>query len=130
MTSDISQIVISRSSQTITALRSGSTPQVFKAEGAQVLPQGSFSITLKEDKPLWYAPNEYFTKRSLPVPEQGSRSRFMRAALGQRALYLNDQTPIHSGPVWLREIGGLRLKSSDMDQLYSMITVGTRVEIR
>lgn len=128
--SDVSHIVVSRSSRTITALNPGSAPQVFKAEGAQYLPQGTFSITVKEESPLWYAPNEYFTKRSLPVPEQGSRTRFMRAALGQRTLYLNDQTPIHSGPVWLREIGGVRIKGSDMKQLYSLIPVGTRVEVR
>jgi hypothetical protein len=129
-TSDVAHLVVSRSSQTITALQPGSAPQVFRAEGAQHLPQGSFSVTIKEDKPLWYAPNEYFLKRSLPIPEQGSRSRFMRAALGQRALYLNDQTPIHSGPVWLREIGGLRIKSSDMAELYAAVSIGTRVEVR
>ncbi len=128
--SDVAQIVISRSSRTITAIQPGSAPITFKTEGAQLLPAGSFSITLKENGPLWYAPNEYFTKRALPVPEQGSRARFLRAALGQQALYLNDQTPIHSGPVWLREIGGLRLKRSEMDQLYSLVTVGTRVEVR
>jgi hypothetical protein len=130
MASDVSHVVVSRSSRTITALNPSSAPQVFKAEGAQYLPQGTFSITVKEESPLWYAPNEYFTKRSIPIPEQGSRSRFMRAALGQRALYLNDQTPIHSGPVWLREIGGVRIKGSDMAQLYSLIPVGTRVEVR
>jgi hypothetical protein len=130
MSTEVAHVVVSRSSQTITALQPGSAPQVFKAEGAQHLSQGTFSITVREEKPLWYAPNEYFTKRSLPVPKQGSRSRFMRAALGQRALYLNDQTPIHAGPVWLHEIGGLRIRHSDMEQLYSMVTVGTRVEVR
>jgi hypothetical protein len=129
-TSEIAQIIISRQDRTITAMQPGSAPMVFKTEGAQLLPMGSFSVTLKEDKPLWYAPNEYFTKRSLEVPDQGSRSRFMRAALGHRALYLNDQTPIHSGPVWLQEIGGVRVKQREMDQLYSMVNVGTRVEVR
>ena len=127
---EIAQIIISRTDKTITAIQPGSSPMVFKSEGAQYLSTGSFSVTLKEDKPLWYAPNTYFVNRSLEVPDQGSRSRFMRAALGRRALYLNDQTPIHCGPVWLQEIGGVRLRQSEMDQLYSMVNVGTRVEIR
>ncbi len=94
------------------------------------MPAGSFSVTVKEENPLWYAPPEYFAKRSLKVPEEGSRARFMRAALGHRALYLNNQTPIHSGPVWLHEIGGLRVKQPEMEQLYALVAVGTRVEVR
>lgn len=146
------RIIISRSERTITALNAtkvalsevGSSaaslaspaasanpaPLVFPSEGAQNLKAGSFSITLKEESPLWYAPNEYFTRRKMSVPEEGSRARFMRAALGSRALYLNDQTPIHSGPVWLGEIGGVRIKESEMQELFSLISVGTRVEVR
>jgi hypothetical protein len=45
-------------------------------------------------------------------------------------MYLDNQTPIHSGPVWLKEIGGLRVKQIEMERIYSMITVGTRVEVR
>lgn len=79
---------------------------------------------------MWYAPKEYFINRALPVPAEGSRERFKRAALGSQTLFLNDQTPIHSGPVWLKEIGGVRVKSSAMSEIYSMVQVGTRVEVR
>jgi hypothetical protein len=127
---DAVQIVISRDARTITAVRPGASPVTIKTQGAELLPTGSFSVTLKEERPLWYAPNEYFTKRSLKIPEQGCRTRFMRAALGHRVIYLNDQTPIHSGPVWLKEIGGMRLNKHEIDQLYSMVSVGTRVEVR
>ena len=123
-------IVISRRERTITALRPGASPLVLKTDGAQHLREGSFSVTQKEEGPLWYAPKEYFTSRALPVPPEGSRQRFKRAALGSRAIYLNDQTPIHSGPVWLKEIGGVRVNSSAMNELYTMIQVGTRVDIR
>lgn len=101
-----------------------------KTEGAQYLNQGSFSVTQKEERPLWYAPKEYFVNRALPVPAEGSRERFKRAALGSYALYLNDQTPIHSGPVWLREIGGVRVSEPQLAEIYSLVQVGTRVEIR
>jgi lipoprotein-anchoring transpeptidase ErfK/SrfK len=103
---------------------------VIKTDGAKHLRPGSFSVTQKENDPLWYAPKEYFMKRALPVPPEGSRERFKRAALGNQTLYLNDQTPIHSGPVWMNEIGGVRLNSSAMSELYSMVQVGARVEVR
>lgn len=127
---EAAQIIISRRDNTLTALMPGSSPVTFKAEGAALLPQGSFAVTMKEEAPLWYAPREYFTSRALDVPSEGSRSRFRRAALGSRAMYLDNQTPIHSGPVWLKEIGGLRVKQTEMERIYSMVTVGTRVEVR
>jgi len=123
-------IVISRKDKTLTAVSPGSSPLVFKSEGAQNLPEGTFSVTLKEENPLWYAPPDYFQKRSLPIPEEGSRERFKRAALGSKTIFLSNHTPIHSGPVWMEEIGGVRLGAAEMQQLFSMITVGTRVEIR
>jgi hypothetical protein len=61
---------------------------------------------------------------------EGSRERFKRAALGSRALYLNNQLPIHSGPVWLKDIGGIRLVEKDMLELFSFVTVGTRIDVR
>jgi hypothetical protein len=103
---------------------------VIKTEGAQHLPEGSFTVTLKEENPLWYAPREYYLKRSMVVPEEGSRERFKRAALGPETIFLNNHTPIHCGPVWMQEIGGIRLSPAEMQQVFSAITVGTRVEVR
>ena len=123
-------LIVSRSDRTLIAVRPGDKPLVVKTEGAQLLPRGTFSVTNKEENPLWYAPKEYFVNRALPVPSEGSRERFKRAALGGRTIYLNDQTPIHSGPVWLKEIGGLRVTDAQMDQLFSMVSIGTRVEVR
>jgi hypothetical protein len=127
---DSAALIISRRDRTLTAIRPGGTPLVIKTDGAQHLRSGSFSVTQKELEPLWYAPKEYFMKRALPVPPEGSRERFKRAALGAQTIYLNDQTPIHSGPIWMREIGGLRLNASAMNELYSMVQVGARVEVR
>jgi lipoprotein-anchoring transpeptidase ErfK/SrfK len=64
------------------------------------------------------------------VPEEGSRERFKRAALGSKTIFLNNHTPIHSGPVWMQEIGGIRLNAAEMQQIFSAISVGTRVEVR
>jgi hypothetical protein len=128
--SESSSIVISRKEKTLTAINPGAAPITIKTEGAQYLPEGSFSVTLKEENPLWYAPREYFLKRSMVIPEEGSRERFKRAALGPKTIFLNNHTPIHSGPVWMQEIGGIRLSAAEMQQVFSAITVGTRVEVR
>jgi hypothetical protein len=125
-----SSIVISRTDKTLTALSPNSAPIVIKSEGAQYLPQGSYSVTVKEENSLWYAPKEYYLRRSMSVPQEGSRDRFRRAALGPKTIFLNDHTPIHSGPVWMQEIGGVRLSSGEMQQVFSLISVGTRVEVR
>jgi hypothetical protein len=123
-------VIISRADDTITAFNSAGKPVIFRAEGAEQLDQGAFTITVKEEHPLWYAPRSYFEKRSLNIPKDGSRDRFRRAALGNRALFLNNNLPIHSGPLWLEEIGGIKVGSNDMSTLYSMLDVGTRVEVR
>lgn len=123
-------IIISRKDKTVTALRPGQAPVIVKTEGTDLLKPGSYSVTVKEENPLWYAPASYFTNRSLAVPAEGSRERFKRAALGSKTLFLNDQTPIHSGPVWMKEIGGVRLDQQQMSQIFSSIGIGTPVEIR
>lgn len=129
-TGSTTSILISRKDRTITALRPGQSPLVIKSDGAEKLKSGSYSITLKEENPLWYAPSVYFTKRSLVVPAEGSRARFRRAALGTKSLYLNDRTPIHSGPIWIPEIGGIRVPEEQMSEIFSSIEIGTRVEVR
>jgi hypothetical protein len=124
------QLIVSRRDRSITAIRPGEAPIVIKADGAQYLREGSFSITSREVAPLWYAPTQYFRRRGMPVPAEGSRERYKRAALGSHALYLNNQLPIHSGPIWMEEIGGIRLPENDMAQLFSLATVGMRLDVR
>lgn len=123
-------IIISRKDRTLTAIRPGQPPLVFTTQGTDRLKSGSYSVTLKEENPLWYAPAAYFSNRSLRTPAEGSRERFKRGALGTKSLYLNDRTPIHSGPVWIPEIGGVRLPHEQMAQIFATIEVGTRVEVR
>jgi hypothetical protein len=126
----VESVIISRVDETITTLNSDGKPIVFRAEGTARLKPGAFTITAKEEHPLWYAPSTYFEKRLIQVPKEGSRDRFRRAALGNKALFLNNSTPIHSGPIWMEEIGGLRITRADMPSLFAMLDIGTRVEVR
>lgn len=121
---------ISRATSSVTFSAPDSAPISFHAHIASSLRAGSYSVSLKQNNPLWYAPASYFRQREMRVPAEGSRERFKRGALGNQALFLNDQTPLHSGPVGSTEIGGLRLNPSDMAQLFELVQVGTAVEVR
>lgn len=106
------------------------SPISFYTQVARTMKPGRYTIALKQNNPLWYAPTSYFTQRSLRVPPEGSKDRFKRGALGLQSLFLNDQTPIHSGPVGTSEIGGLRLRQEDMLQVFQAVQVGTVVDVR
>jgi hypothetical protein len=91
---------------------------------------GSYAVALKQNDPLWYAPPTYFLRRGIQVPADGTKARFMRGALGSKAIFLDREIPIHSGPVWTEEIGGLRVSADDMARIFDAVTVGGRVDVR
>ena len=102
----------------------------FYAKVSSTMSPGRYTVALKQSNPLWYAPDSYFRQRSLRLPPEGSKDRFKRGALGSQALFLNEQTPIHSGPIGMSEIGGLRISPADMAKIFQSVQVGTVVEVR
>lgn len=118
-------IIISRESGT---LQYGG--KKFQIDGAARLSAGVSSVAHKQSDPLWYAPDSYFSSRLQEAPAAQSRDRYRRGALGNSAIFLNADTPIHSGPVSSDEIGGARLSSSDMEILFPLIEIGSKIEIR
>jgi hypothetical protein len=130
-TQEAASVVISRSRNALELSGAGeSTPRTFSIEGAQNLPAGTYSVLLKQQDPLWYASDRYFTSRELEIPGQGDKERFRRGALGSYALFLSGETPIHAGPIWSEEIGGVRLDPTAMEALFAVIEVGAQVEVR
>jgi hypothetical protein len=103
---------------------------VSSGEGFENLKPGTYHVLHKQRNALWYAPDSYFSSRSLPLPAQGDRSRFRRGALGEFVLYVDKETPIHSGPVWSAEVGGVRLGSADLSRMYYSLDVGAPIEVR
>lgn len=104
--------------------------QAFSGEGIENLSPGNYNLLHKQRNALWYAPAGYFQKRNQQVPPDGDRSRFRRGALGAFALFLNKETPIHSGPVWSDEIGGIRLSENDISRLYYAVELGAPIEVQ
>lgn len=124
-----SWISIDSSTKTVSLMNGDAVARTFSAQVGE-LPKGEFQLLHKQRAPLWYAPDSYFAARRLNVPAQGDRSRFRRGALGEYALFINKDTPIHSGPVWLDEIGGIRISDAEMMQLYPIFEIGDRVVIK
>lgn len=101
-----------------------------QAEGAVPLQPGTYPLQHKQKRPLWYASDEYFAKRQLPIPPPGDRSRYRRGALGQLVLYPTVNFPIHSGPIWSEDVGGLRVSRADLSAIYYVIPIGTSVIVK
>ncbi|NQV20936.1 MAG: ribulose-phosphate 3-epimerase, partial [Rhodospirillales bacterium] len=61
------------------------TLQLIKSLGVKAgvsLNPGTYALQHKQKRPLWYASDEYFAKRQLPIPPPGDRQRYRRGALG------------------------------------------------
>lgn len=127
---DIPRLIVESAKHTLTLDLPGETPVVVKAYGAYTLKHGTFAVALKQNDPLWYAPPTYFLRRGMKVPPEGNRSRLMRGALGRKALFIDKQVAIHTGPVWNEEIGGLKVSEEDMSRLFDKVAIGTTVEVR
>lgn len=109
-------------------------PLLVPVEGASEIPLDSFSpptplrVVLKQENPLWYAPDSYFTERGLAIPSPVAEGRFRRGALGPFALFLDSGIPIHTGPFWSREVGGLRISEEAGEALFALIPLGATLE--
>jgi hypothetical protein len=100
------------------------------AEGAKSLRSGTFQLRHKQRSALWHAPESYFSSRGLSVPSNGAKDRFLRGALGEFSLFIDKTTPIHSGPLWTPELGGLKVDENLLSSMYYSLEVGAPIEIR
>ena len=116
--------------KTVQIFRGQTSIRKIQAEGKVSLEPGTYSLQHKQKRPLWYAPDDYFAKRQLPVPPPGDRERYRRGALGQFALYPSVTFPIHSGPVWSDDVGGLRVSRSELSAIYYIVPIGTSVVVK
>lgn len=116
--------------QTIALMAGAEVVTTGTGEGLANLKPGTYRIAHKQRQPLWHAPTRYFEARGLPVPAEGDRARFRRGALGDLALFIDQDTPIHSGPIWASEIGGVKLDEAIITPLYEQLEVGAVIEVK
>lgn len=97
-------------------------------------PRGKFRIQAKTEDPVWIKPDWAFIEEGLPVPPENYRSRFEYGVLGDYALSLGDGYLIH-GTLYQRFLGMpvthgcVRLNDSDLEEIYHILEVGSRVYI-
>lgn len=104
---------------------SSSLPGIQGTQKAQVIAQ--------ELNPTWMAPDSYFVERDLPVPPEGDASRFLKGALGKRAVFLDNGLVLHSGPVFNEcssSPEGIRLSPEALEVVSPLLEAGTKVIFR
>ena len=123
-------ITINKEKGTVAIMSGDVEAHSFPAEGIQSIPTGQYNVVHKQRNPLWYASDDYFARRQLPVPPDGDRGRFRRGALGNFAVFLTKDLPIHCGPLWSDEIGGIKMAEPDLSKLYYMIELGAPIKVQ
>ena len=97
-------------------------------------PKGKFRIQGKTTTPVWKKPDWAFVEQGMPIPPENHYSRFEYGVLGDYALNLGHGYLIH-GTLYKRFLGlpvthgCVRLNDEDLEVLYSMLQVGSRVYI-
>ncbi len=90
---------------------------------------GSYRVQLISSSPVWYAPNTYYERRSLPTPPEGSIQRYLKGALGNHAIFLDSSLAVHSAMEWSEDVGGIQVSNEVFEHLLSHLDVGDVVEI-
>ena len=125
-----SWVSIDISKQSLNLMKGDQVVAQLSGFGVASLKAGLFKVKHKQRNPLWYAPDSYFAARSLAAPQEGDKARFRRGALGDFVIFLDQDTPIHSGPLWLDSIGGVKMDEADLSKLYYSLEVGAAVEVK
>lgn len=95
------------------------------------LPQRQEIIHKQDNWPAWHATDSYFEKRGLPIPPKFSANRFLRGALGELALFISGNTPLHCGTFSGEQVGGIIAKSCEsLRTLFNEVRVGTELHVR
>ena len=123
-------LAINKEKRSISVMSGDETIVSSSAEGLEHLASGTYEVIHKQRNPLWYAPDTYFSSRLLSLPTAESRDRYRKGALGDFAIYISEDVPLHSAPFWSDEVGGVRLNNKDISRLYYSLDVGSVVEIK
>ena len=99
-------------------------------EGLNGLQSGQYLVHSKQSSPRWYATDDYFLRRGLPVPGALDDARYLRGALGAQALFLSEHFAIHSSPVWTPEVGGARVERTVLSRIFDQAPLGVSVFVR
>jgi lipoprotein-anchoring transpeptidase ErfK/SrfK len=95
-------------------------------------PTGIFEVGRMKKDPLWYAPDWHFIENRQSVPPRDSPQRYIPGALGDYALYIDDEIAIHgtrdrASVGRASSHGCLRMYNEDITVVFSLVRLGTKV---
>ena len=124
------KLILDRESGTISIFKGALKVVSFPAANIEGLKPGTYEVLHKQRRPVWYATDEYFSNRGLPVPAKQARERYLKGALGDFVIYLDDKTPLHNSAVYADEVGGVQMQDNDIAQVYYKLEVGSTIEVQ
>jgi hypothetical protein len=90
-----------------------------------------YTVQHKAENPLWYATDEYYTKRGLNIPAEGDAARFLKGALGNYAIFLDDNLTISSGSGYqLEEVNHLQVSERALADLFDQVELDTKIVVK
>ncbi len=121
---------VDRLSKMVILYKGNNKIKEIQGEGNVSIDAGEYFIQQKQKHPLWYATDDYFTRRRLTIPTKEDRLRYRRGAYGPFAIFPSTNFPIHSGPIWSSDVGGLRISKGDLSAIYYTLPVGAPVVVK
>lgn len=113
----ISYSTMSVSDKTFKIFRGSQVIQEMKVISSNEITPGEYRIQLSQNDPTWHASDHYFTERGLPVPPEGDANRFLKAALGDKAFFLNSSEAIFCGKDNSSTVSGIQLEADSCESL-------------
>ncbi len=122
-------LLINTEENTINIKKGNKTLNSFRIKENIGLRPGMYSVFYKELNPLWYANDNYYFLRQLPVPDKESQKRYVKGALGDCAIYLNDKMAIHDSKISSLDVEGIRVDSNDIRKIYASLKAGALIKV-
>ncbi len=122
-------ILINTTSNTLSIKKGDETLSTIAIKENVGIQPGIYSVFHKELNPLWYASDNYYYSRELTPPDQFSQERYVKGALGDCAIYLNEHMAIHDSKISSFDVQGIRIDSNDIKKLYSSLKSGDLIKV-
>lgn len=109
------------------SLMQGDLPiEQFNFTGIISAKEGAYYVSAKQIDPIWNAPASYFINRGLSIPSNSSRA----GAYGDMAVFATGGLVIHSAPVWISEVGGLKVSQKKLSKIFSSLPLGSQILVK
>lgn len=121
--SDYDGTTVSLSDKKLTIKKQG-IAHSFNIESIKDFVPGVYKVLLIQEKPTWYADDNYYIRREISSPKPNSKERFLKGVLGPKAIYLSKDITLHSSNYLADDAKGLRFSADEIEGLSMLLSVG------